>query len=123
MNTPAAVPLTITARDQDQRRILVLAGDLDAGTAPQFAEAALALVNEGVRDIFIEMSGLTMCDSSGLSVLVELASRLRAQAGRLAIVAPPDTVRRVLDVGGVGATFVVAPTVAGAIYTIHRDHP
>ena len=123
MDTPTAMSLTITQTIQDQRPVLVLSGELDAGTAPHLADAALAIVDQGVRDVIIETSGLTLCDSTGLSVFVHVAGRLRAQAGRLALVAPSDAVRRALDTGGLAHAFVVAPTVAGAIYAIFRDHP
>jgi len=123
MDTPTAMSLTITQQVQDQRPVLVLSGELDAATAPHFADAALAIVDQGARDVIIETSGLTLCDSTGLSVFVQVAGRLRAQAGRLALVAPSEPVRRALEAGGLSHAFVVAPTVAGAIYAIFRDHP
>jgi anti-anti-sigma factor len=103
--------------------VLVLAGELDATTASQFATTALEFVEQGARDIMVDASGLTHCDASGLSAFVQVAGRLRVRAGRLAIVAPSDAMRQALDDGGMAATFVVAPSVAGALYAIHRDHP
>lgn len=123
METPTTMSLTITQKVHDQRPVLVLNGELDSGTAPALAEAALAIVDQGIRDVIIDTSGLTLCDSTGLSVFIQVAGRLRAQAGRLALVAPSDVVRRALDAGGLAQAFVVAPTVAGAIYAIFRDHP
>src|SRR5262245_6564323 len=122
MNGPAAISLSITQREQDQRPVLDLAGELDAATAPELAAVALQIVDQGARDVIFDASGLTLCDSTGLSVFVQIAARLRGQAGRLAIVAPSPVVRQALDLGGLGNAFVVAPTVAAALYTIHRDH-
>jgi anti-anti-sigma factor len=115
--------LTITRREQEQRPVLVLVGELDAATAPQFAAVALEIVDQAARDVIVDTSGLTLCDSSGLSVFVQVAGRLRAQAGRLAIVAPSPPVSQALELGGLADAFVVAPSVAAALYAIHRDHP
>jgi anti-anti-sigma factor len=123
MSTPTAMSLIITQKDQEQRPVLVLAGELDATTAPQFAAVALEVVEQGSRDVIVDASGLTFCDSGGLSVFVQIAIRLRARAGRFAIVAPSPAARRALEAGGLSDSFVVAPTVAGALYAIHRDHP
>ncbi|HEY7226400.1 MAG TPA: STAS domain-containing protein [Micromonosporaceae bacterium] len=123
MSTPAAMSLTITRREQEQRPVLVLVGELDAATAPQFAAVALEIVDQAARDVIVDTSGLTLCDSSGLSVFVQVAGRLRAQAGRLAIVAPSPPVSQALELGGLADAFVVAPSVAAALYAIHRDHP
>jgi hypothetical protein len=47
MTTPAAMSLTITRTDQDQRPVLMLAGELDATTADRLTDAALSIVDEG----------------------------------------------------------------------------
>lgn len=123
MSTPAAMSLTITQHEQDQRPVLVLSGELDATTAPQLAGLATTIVDEGARDVIIDASGLTFCDGSGLSVLAQIGSRLRARAGRLALVALSSPVRQALDAAGLGDAFVIAASVPAALYAIHRDHP
>jgi anti-sigma B factor antagonist len=123
MSSPAAMSLTITQKEQDQRPVLALVGDLDATTAPQLATAAQSVIDDGPRDLILDTAGLTFCDSNGLSVLVQLAGQLRTRAGRLALVAPSDAVRQALMAGGLDDAFVVAGSVAGALYAIHRDHP
>jgi len=123
MSSPAATSLTITQQEQDQRPVLILAGALDSSTAPQLAGVAVSLVDDGARDLIVDASGLTFCDTSGLSVFVQIGSRLRARAGRLALVAPSRPVRQALDANGLSDAFVVAASVPSALYSIHRDHP
>ena len=84
MNTPAAMSLTIVQKEQDQRPVLILAGELEAATAPQLATIAMSLVEDGARDVIVDASALTSCDSNGLAVFVQISNRLRARAGRLA---------------------------------------
>jgi anti-anti-sigma factor len=123
MNSPAATPLSIAQMEQDQRPVLALSGELDSTTAPHLATVALSIVEEGARDVIIDASALTSCDSFGLSVFIQVATRLRARAGRLALVAPPDAVVSALRGEGLLDTLVVARTVPAALYAIHRDHP
>jgi anti-anti-sigma factor len=123
MSTPAATSLSITQSEHDQRPVLALAGELDATTASQLATVAMGIVEDGARDLILDAAGLTFCDSSGLSVFVQVAERLRVRAGRLAIVAPSESLVRSLESGGLGEAFVRAGSVAGALYAIHRDHP
>ena len=123
MSSPAATSLTITQHEQDQRPVLALAGELDATTAPQFASLAMGLVDDGARDIIVDASGLTSCDASGLSVFVQVGTRLRSRAGRLALAAPAAPVRQALEAGGLGDAFVMTASVPAALYAIHRDHP
>lgn len=123
MSSPAATSLTITQQEQDQRPVLVLKGELDATTGPQLTSVAVSLIDEGARDIIVDASGLTSCDTNGLSVFVEINSRLRARAGRLALAGLPPAARQVLDANGLANSFVVAASVPAALYAIHRDHP
>lgn len=123
MSSPAATSLTITQQEHDQRPVLVLTGELDATTAPQLASLAANLVDEGARDIIVDASGLTSCDANGLSVFVQIGSRLRARAGRLALVALSPPVRQAVETGGLAGSFVLAASVPAALYAIHRDHP
>jgi anti-sigma B factor antagonist len=123
MNTPASMSLTIIQQEQDQRPVLILAGELDASTAPQLAGLALSLADDGARDIIIDAAGLTVCDSSGLSVFVQVSTRLRARAGRLVLVSLSPAVSHALEAGGLADAFMVAGSVPAALYAIHRDHP
>jgi anti-anti-sigma factor len=123
MNTPAATSLSITQHEQDQRPVFVLTGDLDATTAPQLAHLAHTVTEEGARDLVIDASNLNSCDASGFAVLAHINNRLRARAGRLALAAPTPAVRQAMVEAGLTDAFVVAASVAAALYAIHRDRP
>lgn len=122
MTTPAATSLTITQSDQDQRPVLELVGELDETTSPQFASTATEIVDHGARDVIVDARGVLLCDPSGLAAFKQIAGRLRSRAGRLAIV-PSPPVQQALEAGELTGSVVVASSVAGALYAIHRDHP
>jgi anti-sigma B factor antagonist len=109
------MPLTIAREDHGTRPVLTVDGDLDLATAPQLASLGLALVAAGAPDVIVDAQGLTFCDSSGLSVFVQIANRVGQRQGRLAIVGPTPIVRRVLEMSGLVDAFVVADSVPAAI--------
>lgn len=109
------MPLTISHEDHGSRPVVTVDGDLDLATAPQLASLGLALVAAGASDLIVDAHGLTFCDSSGLSVFVQIANGLGQRQGRLAIARPTPIVRRVLEVGGLADAFVVADSVPAAI--------
>ncbi|GGS89111.1 anti-sigma factor antagonist [Planobispora rosea] len=63
--------LTITHRSHSTRvQVLVVAGDLDHHTAPRLREALDGVRLERGAGLVIDLSALTFCDSTGISVLV-----------------------------------------------------
>lgn len=76
---------------------LVVAGEIDAHTAPTLS-AAIDAAGSAVR---VDMSGVEFVDSSGLRVLIDAHQRL-ADAGRsFTIASPSASVRRLFDISGV----------------------
>jgi anti-anti-sigma factor len=112
------MPLTIAHQEHTGRPVLTLEGDLDLSTAPQLASVALALVESGAPDVVIDARKLSFCDSSGLSVFVQIANRLTPSGGRLAIASPAPIVRQVLEVSGLIEAFVVTGSLPDAMTTL-----
>ncbi|MGK5673763.1 STAS domain-containing protein [Micromonospora sp. URMC 106] len=67
----AAQLLTIDVARPDAGRVrLRLAGELDFDTAPELIATAAELRRDGCDELLIDLSGVSLCDSSGLSALV-----------------------------------------------------
>lgn len=76
----------------------VVAGEIDAHTAPALADAVSSADHETIN---LDLSAVDFVDSSGLRVLID-AHQQAVDAGRtLRIVQPSDAVRRLLDISGV----------------------
>jgi anti-sigma B factor antagonist len=77
-----------------------LVGELDVATAPELRRSVdqIAGGGGGGGDVWIDCSGLTFADSSGLEVLTLLAKALRAQDRRLVLTNLRPMVRRAMDV-------------------------
>lgn len=80
-------------------------GEIDAHSAPEFAERLGALPSSG-SDVRVDLSGVPFMDSSGLRVLIEAHQRIGDSGCQLVLVAPSDAVKRLLDVAGLTEHFV-----------------
>jgi anti-sigma B factor antagonist len=76
-----------------------LIGELDVSTAPQL-EACLEELGADGADVRLDLSGLSFCDSSGISAMVTASKRVRKHGGHLYIVSPQPAVRSVLEITG-----------------------
>jgi anti-anti-sigma factor len=90
--------LSIDTRSQGGVTQLVLAGEFDLASVPQFEDAIAAVESGRPAAIVIDLSGLSFMDSSGLRALVTADDRARSAGRRLAIVPGPPAVRRVFEI-------------------------
>jgi anti-sigma B factor antagonist len=61
--------------------VLTLAGNLDASTAGGLKKAVVALTDGGQTRVAVELTKLTLIDSTGVGVLISLFKRARAAGG------------------------------------------
>ncbi|WP_027345091.1 STAS domain-containing protein [Hamadaea tsunoensis] len=108
------MPLSTSATEAGAYGVLAVTGDLDLVTAPQLTRAAGELIAAGRRDVVIDASGLSFCDSSGITAFVAIATRLEDSGGRLAIAGATAIVRRILEISGLIEALVVTATVEEA---------
>ena len=93
---------TVTYAQRDGGGVcLRLAGELALGTAPELNSAIDRLIAEGRRELLLDLTGLTFCDSSGIAAFVR-GDNLAAAAdgGWLRVTGATGRVARVLQVTG-----------------------
>lgn len=84
-----------------------ITGDIDASTTPALSEAfshGHATADEG-GVLVLDFEGVTFMDSSGLRVLIDLCSRVGPD--RVALRAPSQRVRRLLEMTGLSDQFML----------------
>lgn len=79
---------------------LRLAGELDLSTAPQLNAAIDRLADEGQRELLLDLSELTFCDSTGVAAFVRGDNRASAEGGWLRLTGATGRVARVLQMTG-----------------------
>jgi len=79
---------------------VTLAGELDLDGVESVQAALERFVAGNVRDVAVDMAGLTFLDSSGLRAVLQARERLGGAGVDLRVERPSPVVRRVLDMTG-----------------------
>ena len=100
-----------SSREQldDSRGLVVLKGEVDIYTAPRFKEDLLALIDEGVTNILVDLTQVDFIDSTALGVLIGGVKRLHPLEGHLLVIANTRPVLKILTITGLDKVFSVYP--------------
>ena len=85
--------IEVTRLDAGRAR-LRLTGDLDYDTAPELIDAVAELRGDGCHDLVIDLAGVGLCDSSGLSAFVVVH---RAGTGPVRLTGVSPQLQQLLD--------------------------
>ncbi|CAL9338357.1 STAS domain-containing protein [Streptomyces werraensis] len=102
--------------------VLEVAGELDHHTAPLLTEA----VNEapfGPYGVVLDLSGLTFCDSSGITVFVTAHRRSREKGSQLSLAGVAPAQMRVLRMVGLDEVFTFHAGVEEALRAARPTRP
>ncbi|KZB81492.1 STAS domain-containing protein [Amycolatopsis regifaucium] len=101
-------PLAMTATEHPHDAITIeVAGDVDAATSPRLRARLRDLVESRPSAVVVDMTAVGFCDSSGLSVLVQL-NRYCTESGIALSIRPSKVVRRAIELTGLLATLTMA---------------
>jgi anti-sigma B factor antagonist len=101
--------LDISIRTVGGITIAGLAGELDIASAPALREQLLSLLRPGSSRLVIDLSKVSICDASGLAVLVGVSRRARLLGGFLRLAAVSPQADRILHVTGLHRHLPVTP--------------
>ena len=97
--------LDVTTEARDGITLVTLSGELDIYTVASF-RSDLENVDPAERPLVLDLTDVTLIDSSGLGALVSLLNRARAGEGQLGLVCPQKRIRRVFEITGLRKAFV-----------------
>ncbi len=102
--TPGPLRVEVV-RDEPGTATLRVSGDLDFETNDELHRVAVRLIEEGRCRLRLDLSGLGLCDSSGLSALIELHRAAGLAGGWLRIDRPNPVLVRLLQRTGLDRVF------------------
>jgi anti-sigma B factor antagonist len=84
---------------------IVVTGEVDAFSAPRITEVVDLRLADGEATVRLDLRDTTFCDSAGLVTLLDCRAAAAAAGGRLVLVAPSETVVRLLELAGLTELF------------------
>jgi anti-sigma B factor antagonist len=112
--------LTTEVTGHDGYAVVVVAGELDLGTASDLLETLTETVKAGDLDVILDLAGLEFCDSAGLAVFVRIRNELDAARRRLVVAGANETVTRILDLSGVSQVIPTVPDTPAAVALVNQ---
>ena len=90
--------LHLRLREETGYRVLYVSGELDIATAPLLRSRSTDLLHGSATPLLIDLSGVTFCDSSGLSAMVAAERAAGMQRISLAFVKVSDPVAKLFRI-------------------------
>lgn len=106
--------LDVTTDARDEVTLVVLRGELDIYTVAGFRQY-LEGIDPTASPLVIDLTDVTLLDSSGLGALVSLLNRVRAGEGRLGLICPHRRLRRVFEITGLRRAFTFGDDLEGVL--------
>jgi anti-sigma B factor antagonist len=111
-------PLSVSVRERRERAVpsgaraqsvtVAVIGELDIATVPRFSARMGELIRRGhLRELVLDLSGLTFIDAGGLRALTELRSRIECGGATLILDGVPAQMRRLMRIIGPARRFRV----------------
>lgn len=105
--------LDVTLDLRDDLALVTLAGELDVYTVAAFRHD-LEEIDPAATPVVIDLTDVSLLDSSGIGALVSLLNQARATGGRLALICPQRRLRRLFEITGLRREFVLADDLPAA---------
>jgi anti-sigma B factor antagonist len=106
--------LTVHVAGAGAGPLLELTGDLDLHTTPQIHDALSAVTLEPGGQLVVDLSGVTFCDSTGITGLLTARNSALEAGAEIALTGLPAHLTQMFHIVGLDTVFAVYPTVADA---------
>ncbi|HOK55143.1 MAG TPA: STAS domain-containing protein [Armatimonadota bacterium] len=116
------IRLETSTHEVDGIKVLDVAGEIDVYTAPKFKEAVNQIINEGQKDLVVNMEQVTYMDSSGFGTLLSATKRLRPEGGTVNLVACNSAIDRMLRITRLNTVFGTYQTVDEALAALKAQN-
>ena len=90
--------------------VIELGGEIDLYTAPEFKERMVQVIEDGKKQVIVDLSKATFIDSTTLGVLVGGVKRLRPAGGTLALVCSDQNIVKIFEITGLDRVFPIHGT-------------
>lgn len=120
-STPPAAVVRSTIRHDDGNVVVVLGGEIDLATLSQLAAAVDQALAPTPTGVFIDASGVTFIDSTGVSTLVSAHLRCKDLGVGLTVL-PSPVMQRVFTATALDTLFTTPAPPADAAHQTDQTH-
>jgi anti-sigma B factor antagonist len=99
-----------TEKLSDEQYVISLAGEVDLYTAPEFKQQLLDVIDQGAKEVIVDLTSTTFIDSTTLGVLVGGVKRLRTNEGQLVLVCSDRNITKIFEITGLDRVFTIHET-------------
>jgi anti-sigma B factor antagonist len=100
--------------------VIELGGEIDLYTAPEFKERMVQVIEDGKKQVIVDLSKATFIDSTTLGVLVGGVKRLRPAGGTLALVCSDQNIVKIFEITGLDRVFPIYDTRDEALASVKQ---
>jgi anti-sigma B factor antagonist len=111
----ALVDLAVDTELKGETAVLHLRGEADLDSVPVLRDAMIGAVDQGAKNLVIDLSGLQFIDSTGLGTIVGGLRRVKERNGSFSIVATRNDFLKILKITGLDTIIPIFPTVEEAL--------
>ena len=95
---------------RDSSFVVAVSGEVDIFTAPELKRSIANAIDEGAREIVVDLTETRFLDSTALGVLIGAVKRLRPLDGRLVIVNTEPSTAKTFEITGLDQIFTIVAT-------------
>jgi anti-sigma B factor antagonist len=88
--------MEIRSTKSDGATRMELQGELDIGTGPELEQAVTRALEDGCREVVLDLSGTTFLDSAGLGALINAAREVDARQASMNVHSPHGSEARLV---------------------------
>jgi anti-sigma B factor antagonist len=99
----------------DRVALVAVAGEVDLATAPKLRSVLLGALEPDVPDLIVDLTEVTLVDSTGLSALVACWHRAGELGGTVGLAGVSPSVRKVFELTTLDQLLGLYPTVSAAV--------
>lgn len=103
--------MTMDNHNDDGKIRIILNGEIDISTAPEFKAKLYELIGDGTKDIELVCDGLTYIDSTGLGILVGALKRVKNHQNNVYIYQLRDNIKKLFRITGLDKVFILEEAV------------
>ena len=97
----------LVVRNSPSQVTVVVVGDVDSSTSARLRDLLTDLIDDGARQITLDVGGLAFIDSSGLGVIVGAMRKVRLHGGDLELAAVNPNTTKVLEITGLDRVLTI----------------